>query len=186
MRPTPHLMWMHDRVQPTPRPKGAQYPIVQTSMRLTELLVPEAVVTDFPQAPTGSKEDLLAAIVADLDQKGFVADRAVATEDILARERVMSTGVGNGVAIPHAYTDGVDRLSAAFYRTRAAVEFGGPDGVPVDLYFVILGPRASRREHIRLLARLSRLLNHAEFREHLRGADDGDAVLAVFRRFGDR
>jgi mannitol/fructose-specific phosphotransferase system IIA component (Ntr-type) len=155
-------------------------------MRLTELLVPEAVFTDFPPAPNGSKEDLLTAIVADLDEKGFVADRGVATEDILARERVMSTGVGNGVAIPHAYTDGVDRLSAAFYRTREPVEFGGPDGAPVDLFFVILGPRESRREHIRLLARLSRLLNHAEFREHLRTAVDADAVIAVFRRFGDR
>jgi PTS system nitrogen regulatory IIA component len=155
-------------------------------MRLTELLVPEAVVTDFPPAPTGSKDDLLAAIVADLDEKGFVADRRVATDDILARERVMSTGVGNGVAIPHAYSDGVTRLAAAFYRTREPVEFGGPDGAPVDLFFVILGTRDSRREHIRLLARLSRLLNHGEFREHLRAAPDADAVVSVFRRFGDR
>jgi mannitol/fructose-specific phosphotransferase system IIA component (Ntr-type) len=155
-------------------------------MRLTELLVPEAVVTDFPPAPTGSKEDFLTAILADLDQKGFVADRRVATDDILARERVMSTGVGNGVAIPHAYTDGVERLLASFYRTREKVEFGSADSVPVDIFFVILGPRESRREHIRLLARLSRLLNHAEFRDALRSAPDADAVLAVFRRFGDR
>jgi len=155
-------------------------------MRLTELLVPEAIVTDFPFATSSSKEDLLAAMVADLDQRGFVADRRVATEDILARERVMSTGVGNGVAIPHAYTDGVERLSAAFYRTREAVAFGGPDGAPVDLFFIILGPRDSRREHIRLLARLSRLLNNADFRDHLRAAPNSDAVLGVFRRFGDR
>ncbi len=153
-------------------------------MRLTELLVPESVVTDFPMV--GSKEDLLAAIVGDLHDKGFVADRRAASDDLLARERVMSTGVGNGVAIPHAYTDGVERLSAAFYRTTAPVEFGGPDGAPVDLFFVILGPRESRREHIRLLARLSRLLNHGDFRDHLRAASDPDAVLAVFRRFGDR
>jgi PTS system nitrogen regulatory IIA component len=110
----------------------------------------------------------------------------VATDDILARERVMSTGVGNGVAIPHAYTDGVERLLASFYRTREKVEFGSADSVPVDIFFVILGPRESRREHIRLLARLSRLLNHAEFRDALRSAPDADAVLAVFRRFGDR
>ncbi len=155
-------------------------------MRLTELLVPEAVVTNFPPAATGSKEDLLEAVVADLDGRGFVADRRIATDDLLARERVMSTGVGNGVAIPHAYTDGVTRLSAAFYRTTTPVAFGSPDGTPVDLYFVILGPRESRREHIRLLARLSRLLNNADFREQLRVAPDADTVLSVFRRFGDR
>ncbi len=153
-------------------------------MRLTELLVPEAVVTDF--APTGGKDDILTAIVADLDGKGLVADRRLATDDILARERVMSTGVGHGVAIPHAYTDGVARLAASFYRLREAIEFGSGDGEPVDVLFVILGPRDSRREHIRLLARLSRLLNHGEFRDHLRAAPDADAVVSVFRRFGDR
>lgn len=155
-------------------------------MRLSELLVPEAVVTEFPPSQRGDKDDFLAALVADLDAKGFVADRRVATDDILARERVMSTGVGNGVAIPHAYTDGVDRLSAGFYRTSAPVEFGAPDGAPVDLFFVILGPRESRREHIRLLARLSRVLNNHDFREQLRAAADADGVLGVFRRFGDR
>lgn len=152
-------------------------------MRLTELLVPETVCIDFPPAP---REVLLAAVVHDLDQKGLVVDRRAATDDIVARERVMSTGVGNGVAIPHAYTDGVDRVLAAFYRTREPVEFAAPDAVPVDLFFVVLAPRASRREHIRLLARLSRLLKHGEFRDQLRGAPDADAVRTVFRRFGDR
>ncbi len=154
-------------------------------MRLTELLVPEAVVTDFP-VTTGSKPDLLVAIIDDLDAKGFVADRRLTIEDLLTRESVMSTGVGNGVAIPHAYTDGVDRLVAAFYRTCQALDFGAPDAVPVDMHFVILGPRASRREHIRLLARLSRLLNNSDFRDQLRAAAGADAVMAVFRRFGDR
>lgn len=155
-------------------------------MRLTELLVPEAVVTGFPPAQSGDKTDLLAAILADLDRKGLVLDSRVATDDILARERVMSTGVGNGVAIPHAYTDGVDRLCVAFYRTREPVDFAGPDGAPVDLFFVILGPQDRRREHIRLLARLSRLLSHGEFRDHLRAVADADAVRAIFRRYGDR
>jgi mannitol/fructose-specific phosphotransferase system IIA component (Ntr-type) len=155
-------------------------------MRLTELLVPEAVVTDFPLPATGTKEDLLTAVVADLAGKGLIRDTTLATSDILARERVMSTGVGHGVAIPHAYTDGVDRLLAAFYRTREPIDFGSPDAIAVDMQFVILGSHDSRREHIRLLARLSRLLNNVEFREQLRTAPDSDAVLGIFRRFGDR
>jgi mannitol/fructose-specific phosphotransferase system IIA component (Ntr-type) len=158
-------------------------------MRLTELLVPETVVIDYSPASMNadaSKEALLAEIVVDLDHKGMVADRRTATDDLLARERVMSTGVGHGVAIPHAYTDGVERLLAAFYRTRTAIPFDGPDGEPVDMFFVMLGPRESRREHIRLLARLSRLLNYSDFRDSVRAARDADGAVAVFRRFGDR
>jgi mannitol/fructose-specific phosphotransferase system IIA component (Ntr-type) len=152
-------------------------------MRLTELFVPETVVIDFPPA---GKEALLATIVRDMDEKGLVTDGHRATEDVIARERVMSTGVGNGAAIPHAYTDGVDRLVASFYRTSAGVDFAAPDAAPVRLFFVKLSPRASRREHIRLLAKISRLLGHAEFRDAIGQARDADAVVAAFRRFGER
>ena len=130
--------------------------------------------------------ELLDAIVADLDRKGLVSDAGTVRRDLRERESVMSTGVGNGVAIPHAYTDGVDRLVVAFYRTERPVEFAALDGRPVDLFFVILGPKQSRREHIKFLAKVSRLLNHEDFREQLRQAVDDEAVLAVLKRFGDR
>jgi PTS system fructose-specific IIA component len=152
-------------------------------MRLTELFVPETVVTDMPAAP---KDRLLRRIVDDLDAKGLIADRERAVADVIARERVMSTGVGNGVAIPHAYTPGVDRLVAGCYRTRDPVEFGSVDGHSVDLIFIILGPPERRREHIRVLAKISRLLGHEDFRADLRRAADPDAVMMVFRRFGER
>jgi len=152
-------------------------------MRLTELFSPETVVTDLPAA---SKDALLTAIVDDLDAKGLIADREVAMRDLLAREDVMSTGVGNGVAIPHAYTDGVDRLLVSLYRTKEGVNFGAPDDADVSLFFVVLGPRASRREHIRVLAKISRLIGHADFREDLRRAGNAGAVMAVLRRFGER
>jgi len=152
-------------------------------MRLTELFSPETVVTHMPAL---AKESLLTAIVDDLHAKGLIADRELAARDLLARENVMSTGVGNGVAIPHAYTDGVERLIAGLYRTDQAVNFGALDDVDVSLLFVILGPKASRREHIRVLARISRLIGHADFREELRRADDADAVFTILRRFGER
>jgi len=152
-------------------------------MRLTELFVPETVVTDMPAAP---RDRLLEAIVGDLDAKGLIADRERAATDVIAREHVMTTGVGNGAAIPHAYTPGVERLVAGCYRTLEPVDFGSVDGQSVDLVFIILGPPESRREHIRVLARVSRLLSHGEFRGDLRRAADADAVMAVFRRFGER
>ncbi|HEX5132059.1 MAG TPA: PTS sugar transporter subunit IIA [Candidatus Krumholzibacteria bacterium] len=152
-------------------------------MRLTELFLPETVVTDMPG--TG-KEPVLRAIVADLDAKGFIADAPTAAADVLTREDVMSTGVGHGVAIPHAYTAGVERLVAGFYRIGPPIDFGALDSLDVDLIFVILGPPQSRREHIRILAKISRLLGNADFRDELRRAADTPGVLNVFRRFGDR
>ena len=98
----------------------------------------------------------------------------------------MSTGVGNGVAIPHAYTHGVTKLIAGLYRTREPIPFGAPDDAGVDLFFVVLGPKDSRRDHIRILAKVSRLIGHVDFREDLRRAEDAQAVTAVLRRFGER
>jgi fructose-specific phosphotransferase system IIA component len=134
----------------------------------------------------GGKEALLEQILRDLDNKQMIKDCDHALRDVIEREKVMSTGIGNGVAIPHAYTDGVERLVAGFFRTRGGVDFAALDGKEVDLFFLILGPKASRRNHIKVLAKISRLLNHEDFRESLRRAESVDDVLKVFKRFGDR
>ena len=152
-------------------------------MRLTELILPETVVTG---VAASSRDELLASIVQDLAGKGLIADREATARDLVARETVMSTGVGNGVAIPHAYTDGVTRLMAGLFRTREPIAFGAPDDLAVDLFFVVLGPKDSRRDHIRILARISRLISHADFRDDLRRAENADGVTAVLRRFGER
>lgn len=152
-------------------------------MKLSDLFNVENVVLDTPAA---SKAELLDAILRDLDAKGQIRDVGHVIDDVIEREKVMSTGIGNGVAIPHAYTDGVDRLVAGFYRTAGGVDFEALDGRDVDLLFIILGPKESRRDHIKVLAKISRLLNHDDFRDDLRRAPDADAVMGVFKRFGDK
>jgi len=152
-------------------------------MKLSELFNEANIVIDLD---AGAKDELLGAIVSDLDGKGHISDRDRATHDVIEREKVMSTGIGNGVAIPHAYTDGVDQLVAGFYRTREPVDFDALDGKDVSLFFIILGPKESRRDHIKVLAKISRLLNHEDFRQDLIDATDAAAVMSVFRRFGDR
>ncbi len=152
-------------------------------MKLSDLFDPGNVVVDFPVA---GKSELLRAMVSDLDSRGQVSNVELAAADVIERERVMSTGIGGGVAIPHAYTDGVSRLVAGFYRTAEPVDFEALDGKPVDLFFIILGPRESRRDHIKFLAKVSRLLNHDDFRADLRSAAGADGVMSVLRRFGDR
>ncbi|MFQ5512088.1 MAG: PTS sugar transporter subunit IIA [Candidatus Krumholzibacteriia bacterium] len=152
-------------------------------MRLSELFDEDRVELGVEVA---GKDELLEHILKDLDAKGMVENMDHALRDVVEREKVMSTGIGNGVAIPHAYTDGVDGLVAGFYRTQGGVDFAALDGKEVDLFFIILGPKASRRNHIKVLAKISRLLNHDEFRENLRGAGGVGDVLDIFRRFGDR
>lgn len=152
-------------------------------MKLSDLFTEDNVVTDLPPA---SKEEVLRAIVRDLDAKGHIRDFERVAADVIEREKVMSTGIGKGVAIPHAYTDGVDELVAGFYRSTEGVDFEALDNEAVNLFFIILGPKASRRDHIKVLAKISRLLNHEDFRKTLREATDPADVVAVFKRFGDR
>ncbi len=152
-------------------------------MKLSELFTRSSVRTDFPVA---DKNSLLTAIIDDLNGRGEIGDRDLVVADVIERENVMSTGIGNGVAIPHAYTDGVDKPVAGFYRTAEPVNFKALDNNAVDLFFVLLGPKEGRRDHIKVLAKLSRLLNHDDFRQQLRDAADSDAVADVFRRHGDK
>lgn len=152
-------------------------------MRLSELFSADSIVLDLE--PCG-KEELLRNILENLDSRKLIRDFEDVLHDIVERENVMSTGIGNGVAIPHAYTNGVDQLVAGFFRTREGIDFAALDGKDVDLFFIILGPKASRRNHIKVLAKISRLLNHEDFRAGLRSAQSSREVLDIFRRFGDR
>lgn len=152
-------------------------------MKLSELFSDRNIETDLHPAV---KEALLESIIDDLGDKGLIKDKQRVITDVIEREKVMSTGIGNGVAIPHAYTDGVEQLVAGFYRTSREVDFEALDEQDVDLFFIILGPKESRRDHIKVLAKISRLLNHSDFREDLRAAPDAEAVMNVFKRFGDK
>jgi PTS system fructose-specific IIC component len=152
-------------------------------VKLSDLFKENNIVLD---VEPGGKDALLERILKVLDSMELIKDFDRALRDVIERENVMSTGIGSGVAIPHAYTDGVEQLVAGFFRTRESVDFDALDGDNVDLFFIILGPKASRRDHIKVLAKISRLLNHEEFREELRSATGVEDVLSVFRRFGDR
>lgn len=152
-------------------------------MKLSELFHEDNVVLDVEAGP---KLDVLERILRFLDEKRLIKNFDHVLKDVVEREKVMSTGIGNGVAIPHAYTDGVDRLVSGFFRSRTGVDFDALDGEDVDLFFIILGPKASRRDHIKILARISRLISHGSFRDELRKASGVEGVLNVFKRFGDR
>jgi PTS system nitrogen regulatory IIA component len=95
------------------------------------------------------------------------------------RENLGSTGMGDGVAIPHARIKGLDRVYALFASLEQPLDFDSVDGRPVDLAFVLLAPQDAGADHLQALAKISRLLRHKEFCERLRGANSSDAILSL-------
>jgi PTS system nitrogen regulatory IIA component len=100
-------------------------------------------------------------------------------ERLLERERLGSTGLAGGVALPHARIDGIEHSRGAFMRLASPVEFDALDGEPVDLVFALLVPADATDEHLQLLARLAGLFNNADLRARLREVDAEGALAAL-------
>ena len=117
-----------------------------------------------------------------IDAHGLTA-QGVACRDVVQaateRERLGSTGVGNGVALPHARIAGMDRVVAAFARLAEPLDFDAVDGRPVDLVCFLLAPEDAGGAHLRALARVSRLLRRSELRQRLRAAPDAQALFSI-------
>ncbi len=128
-----------------------------------------------------SKRQVL-SVIAEVAARNFGVEAADVLTGLLARERIGSTGVGYGVAVPHARLRGLDRMRGVFVRLEAPVEFGAVDDQPVDLVFALLAPSQARSEHLRALARVSRILRQADLREKLRQSRSADAVYALLAR----
>jgi PTS system nitrogen regulatory IIA component len=101
---------------------------------------------------------------------------------LIQRERLGSTGVGHGVAVPHATLPGLDRMHGVFVRLESPIDFGAVDEQPVDLIFALLAPVDHPAEHLRALARVSRALRQADLRQQLRQAHGQDAIRALMVR----
>ena len=101
------------------------------------------------------------------DAAGRIDNREMVLKAVMDRERVMSTGMGDGVAIPHAKTDGVKDLVAAFGVTKQGIDFQSIDGKPVRIIFLLAGPTDQTGPHLKALSRISRLMHRKEFRDIL-------------------
>jgi PTS system nitrogen regulatory IIA component len=141
-------------------------------MTIADLLDP-AAVTLRVSAP-GKRQVL--GVIADVAARVLGVDADAVLEGLLEREAAGSTGVGHGVAIPHARVGGIDRVRAIFVRLETPVAFGSVDDKPVDLVVALLAPADANVAHLRALARVSRLMRQPELREQLRKARSADAV----------
>ena len=143
---------------------------------LIEDLLDRRAVT--PKVCASSKRQAL-SLVAETAARRFGLDAGEVLEALLAREQAGSTGVGSGVAVPHARLPGLDRMRGVFVRLETPVDFDSVDGQPVDLLFALLAPPDAGSEHLRALARVSRLLRQSQLREQLRQARTVDALYAL-------
>jgi PTS system nitrogen regulatory IIA component len=122
------------------------------------------------------------SMVADLASRSLDVKPAQILTRLMERERLGSTGVGYGVAVPHATFDGLDRMHGVFVRLDHPVDFGAIDEQPVDLIFALLAPADHPAEHLRALAKVSRALRQTDLRQQLRQAQGIDAIRALMVR----
>ena len=107
--------------------------------------------------------------------------RSTIFDSLFAREKLGSTGLGQGVAIPHGRIKGLKQAAGAFLRLANPVPFDSPDGRPVDLLFVLLVPEQATEEHLQILSELAQRFSERTFREKLQAAADPAAIVALFQ-----
>jgi PTS system nitrogen regulatory IIA component len=143
-------------------------------MKITDILVREASVLNLVST---SKDDLLGEMASALAMIEPHLEKGKLLEVLRERESLQSTGIGEGVAIPHGKVSGLDRLVATFARSRQGVDFDSIDGQPTQLFFLLVVPEQSGGQHLKALARISRFFRDASFREKLLEADEMEAIF---------
>lgn len=148
-------------------------------MKISDILEEQLVRTNLPG---NSKEEIINSMIELVANSKNVVDKEKVRQAIFDREKIMSTGVGNGFAIPHGKTDAVKEIVAAFAVTERPVDYQALDDQPVRLVFLLVGKDSLVGPHIKLLSRISRLMNKEGFREQLLASKSPKEVLELFRR----
>ena len=143
---------------------------------LDQILAPERVRSNVPAASRKRTLEVLGEILASADPE--LSAQAI-FDRLVARERLGSTGLGEGCALPHARAPGLDRTVAAFLRLRRGVDFDSPDHEPVDLVFGLLVPEESTDEHLEILAAIARVFSDERVRSSIRSADEPTRIREV-------
>jgi PTS system nitrogen regulatory IIA component len=144
-------------------------------MHLGDLISPESVV---PALKARTKKQLLQDLSARAARLTGLNERYI-FDALLQRERLGSTGLGQGLAVPHAKLPGLKRIVCLFARLAEPIDFEAVDGAGVDLVFVLLAPEGAGADHLKALARISRLLRESQTLEKLRSSKDAAALYAV-------
>ncbi len=144
-------------------------------MEIRELITTDSVI---PNLRATSKKQAIQDLAKRAADITGLHERAI-FDVLMEREKLGTTGVGNGIAIPHGKLANLDRLYGLFARLENPIDFQSIDEQPVDLIFLLLAPETAGADHLKALARVSRLLRDQAACEKLRGTDDGEALFAL-------
>lgn len=149
-------------------------------MHLSQLLNPQSIDV---QLRSKTKREAIAELVALLEKSHGLSSGGEILDRVLKREAMMSTGIGNGIAIPHGKARAVDRLVAACAVSRTGVDYDSVDGEPATLFILLVSPEDVGGPHVKVLANISRLLKDENVRESLKRAESPEAFLAQLKEF---
>jgi PTS system nitrogen regulatory IIA component len=144
-------------------------------MMITDLVAPEAIL---PALKVNSKKQALQELSARAAELTGQSERAI-FEVLLQREKLGTTAVGYGIAIPHGKLPKLEKLFGLFARLERPIDFEAMDGQPVDLLFLLLAPEGAGADHLKALAKIARLLRDQEVARKLRASTDAPAIYSV-------
>lgn len=144
-------------------------------MEISELLGENSVIANLR---AGSKKQALQNLARRAAEDLGLSERTV-FDVLLERERLGSTGIGNGIAVPHGKLPGLPKIYGLFAQLHAPIEFEAIDEQPVDLVFLLLAPEGAGADHLKALARISRSLRDKDLCEKLRGASNAEAIYSL-------
>lgn len=155
-------------------------------MKLTDVLRKEYIVTNLAGT---NKEECIRNLIDKLAEYKVITNREQIFNAVIERENIMTTGVGNGIAIPHCKEDSIKNFAVSIGITENRIDFESIDGNPVHIVFLLVGPESQPGMHIKLLSRISRLMNQEEVRNRVLGAASSveiyDLLLAEENQFFD-
>lgn len=147
-------------------------------MKILDFLNPEAIVADLKST---TKKETISELLDLLVRAGDIKNRNELLKVLMSRETLGSTGIGQGVGIPHGKSPNVKKLSAAFGLSKQGVEFESLDGEPAHIFFLLIAPEESAGPHLKALARISRLLKDKYLRDSLIRAQTKEDIIEIIR-----
>lgn len=147
-------------------------------MKIMDFLNPEAITLDIKSK---KKRDVVAELVELLAKTGEIKNKDDLVKILMARETLGSTGIGQGIGIPHGKSANAKRLIAAFGLSKEGVNFESLDGEPTHIFFLLVAPEESAGPHLKALARISRLLKDKFFRDTLLKAKDEKEIIKIIK-----
>ncbi len=155
----------------------------RSAMKLMDFIGPETVA---PRLEAGDKKELLARMVEMLYRSGRISDPGPLLRSLVEREKIMTTGIGRGIAVPHAVSREVKQQTIALARIPEGTDYDSLDRAPVHFVFMLVGPPEGSEVHLKTLARISRLIQQTNFVEAIKQADSAEEILRILAEEDDK